>query len=74
MKLKFQTLIALILPLFSFAQGKGLDQKIDEAFKPIADAFFDAIFFSIYEGEKFTIPFVLLLLVGSALFFGAKGG
>ena len=69
MKLKFQTLIALILPLFSFAQGKGLDQKIDEAFQPIADAFFDAIFFNIYEGEKFTVPFVLLLLVGSALFF-----
>ena len=68
MKLKFQILIALILPLFSFAQ-KGLDQKIDEAFKPISDAFFDAIFFSIYEGEKFTVPFVLLLLVGSALFF-----
>lgn len=69
MKLKIQTLIALISPLFSFAQGKGLDQKIDEAFQPIADAFFDAIFFSIYEGEKFTVPFVLLLLVGSALFF-----
>ena len=69
MKLKFYTLIALILPLFSFAQDKGLDQKIDEAFQPIADAFFDAIFFTLYEGEKFTIPFVLLLLVASALFF-----
>ena len=69
MKTYVQTLIALILPFVSFAQEKGLDQKIDEAFQPVADAFFDAIFFTVYEGETFTIPFVLVLLVGSALFF-----
>jgi AGCS family alanine or glycine:cation symporter len=40
MKFKKNTLLALILPLFSFAQNKGIDQKIDEAFQPIADAFF----------------------------------
>ena len=69
MKSFIQTSIALILPYISFAQEKGLDQKIDEAFQPIADAFFDAIFFTIYKGDTFTIPFVLVLLVGSALFF-----
>jgi AGCS family alanine or glycine:cation symporter len=69
MKLKTHTLLALILPLFSFAQNKGIDQKIDEAFQPVADAFFDAIFFPVYSGDTVTIPFVLVLLVGSALFF-----
>jgi AGCS family alanine or glycine:cation symporter len=69
MKSFFQTTIALIIPYISFAQEKGLDQKIDEAFQPVADAFFDAIFFTVYKGDTFTIPFVLVLLVGSALFF-----
>ena len=50
------------LPLFS--QEKGLDQKIDEAFQPISDFFNDVIFFSIGEN-----PFVIYLLVGSAIFF-----
>ena len=57
MKTYIQTVIALILPFISFAQDKGLDQKIDEAFQPVADAFFDAIFFPIYEGDTITIPF-----------------
>ena len=69
MKSFIQTTIALLLPYISFAQEKGLDQKIDEAFQPVADAFFDAIFFTVYKGDTFSIPFVLVLLVGSALFF-----
>ena len=46
------------------AQEKGLDQRIDEAFKPISDTITNAVFF-----EVFDTPFVLILLVGSALFF-----
>lgn len=46
------------------AQDKGLDQRIDEAFKPFSDAVTNAVFF-----EVFGTPFVLILLVGSALFF-----
>jgi len=42
----------------------GLDQKIDQAFAPISDFFFDMIFFQIGG-----IPFVLILLVCSAAFF-----
>lgn len=44
---------------------KGIDQQIDEAFQPIAKFFGDLVFFEIYDG----IPFVLVLLVFSALFF-----
>ena len=50
------------LPVFS--QEKGLDQKIDEAFQPISDFFNELVFFSIGDN-----PFVIYLLVGSALFF-----
>ena len=50
------------LPLSS--QEKGLDQKIDEAFQPISDFFNEVIFFTVGEN-----PFVIYLLVGSAIFF-----
>ncbi|WP_299112943.1 sodium:alanine symporter family protein [uncultured Winogradskyella sp.] len=71
MKKSLLSILALLLPLLNFAQEteKGLDQKIDEAFQPVADAFFDAIFFPVYKSETMEIPFVLVLLVGSALFF-----
>ena len=50
------------LPVFS--QEKGLDQRIDEAFQPVSDFFSQVVFFSIGEN-----PFVIYLLVGSAIFF-----
>ena len=53
-----------IVPILSFAQEKGLDQRIDEAFKPISDFFSDIVFFQVGG-----YPFVIFLLVGSALFF-----
>jgi len=61
--------ITLLATLFLFinqlsAQEKGLDQRIEEAFKPISDAAVNVVFF-----EVFGTPFVLILLVGSALFF-----
>jgi len=51
----------MILPFFSYAEG--IDKKIDKAFAPISDFFSNVIFFTIYD-----IPFVLMLLVFSALF------
>jgi AGCS family alanine or glycine:cation symporter len=69
MKKKLLSLLLLAVSMASFAQEKGLDQRIDEAFQPIADAFFDFIFFPIYKSETLEIPFVLVLLVGSAAFF-----
>ena len=69
MKKKLLSLLLLIAPILTFAQEKGLDQKIDEAFQPISDFFSNVIFFPIYKSEAVTIPFVLLLLVFSAAFF-----
>ena len=64
MKKKFLSVLLLIAPIVTFAQEKGLDQKIDEAFQPVSDFFNDVIFFEVLE-----TPFVLVLLVLSAAFF-----
>ena len=44
--------------------ANGIDTKIDQSFKPISDFFSELVFFKILD-----IPFVLILLVFSALFF-----
>lgn len=67
MQLTSKRLMSLLFVLFSaplFAQDKGIDQQIDEAFKPFSDIVSGLVFF-----EIFGTPFVLILLVGSALFF-----
>ena len=65
MKQAFTLLATLFLFINQLsAQEKGLDQRIEEAFKPISDAAVNVVFF-----EVFGTPFVLILLVGSALFF-----
>ncbi len=56
--------LTFLIPFLSFSQEKGLDQRIDEAFKPISDFFSDVVFFEIGG-----YPFVIFLLVGSAAFF-----
>jgi len=55
-------LFLLFLPILSFADG--IDEKIDMAFAPISSFFSSVVFFTFYG-----IPFVLILLVFSALFF-----
>jgi alanine or glycine:cation symporter, AGCS family len=55
-------LFLLFLPILSLAEG--IDEKIDMAFAPISSFFSSVVFFTVYG-----IPFVLILLVFSALFF-----
>ena len=64
MKKIFLSLILVFSSFISFSQEKGIDQKIDEAFAPISDFFSSVVFFQVMG-----YPFVILLLVGSALFF-----
>ncbi len=54
---------SFLLPILAFSQG--IDQQIDEAFRPISDFFSSVIFFEVFEGA----PFVIILLVFSAFFF-----
>lgn len=72
MKKLLLSLLTVLTPILTFAQDSeevGLDQKIDQAFAPISAFFNDIVFFPIYRSDAITIPFVLVLLVGSALFF-----
>ena len=60
----------MILPNFVLAQTQqanemGLDQKIDKAFKPFSDFVSNVVFFEVFNGA----PFVIVLLVFSAIFF-----
>lgn len=70
MKKYLLSLLAVLTPLLTFAQENqevGIDQKIDQAFKPVSDFFSETIFFLVWKDPD--IPFVLVLLVVSALFF-----
>ncbi len=70
MKKYLLTFFTLLTPLLTFAQDAqevGLDQRIDQAFQPVSDFFSNVIFFLIWEDPD--IPFVLVLLVASAVFF-----
>ena len=67
------SLVTFLIPILNFAQEtseKGLDQQIDEAFKPFSDLISSIVYFEIFEGA----PFVIILLVGSALFFSLYFG
>lgn len=67
MKKYLLSLFTFLTPLFLFAQDSeeiGIDERIDQWFTPISDSVSAVIFFEIGG-----IPFVLILLVFSALFF-----
>ncbi|MDG1842650.1 MAG: alanine/glycine:cation symporter family protein [Crocinitomicaceae bacterium] len=55
--------LLFFIPFSSFANG--IDKQIDEAFQPVSDFFSSIIFFEVFNGA----PFVIILLVFSALFF-----
>jgi alanine or glycine:cation symporter, AGCS family len=71
---KFLSTIACVFtgmffPAFLQAQEtKGLDQRIDEWFAPIAGAFESVVFYPLSIGG-YSIPIVLIVLVGGATFF-----
>ncbi|MEO5909759.1 MAG: amino acid carrier protein, partial [Pelobium sp.] len=49
--------------------AEGIDEKINNWFAPIADAWEALVFTSIPLTDKLSIPIVLILLIGGALFF-----
>jgi AGCS family alanine or glycine:cation symporter len=70
MKKYLLSILTLILPLATFAQEaeKGLDEKINDAFMPVASAWEGLVLFTVPIGG-YDIPFVLILLVAGATFF-----
>lgn len=64
-------LLALLTPILAFCQEpapKGIDQKIDEAFKPVSDFIVQTVFYGIPIGGV-ELPVVLIVLILGALFF-----
>lgn len=69
----FVLLLTFITPLIAFCQDtttveKGIDQQIDEAFKPVSDAIAKTVFYAIPIGDV-GLPIVLIVLILGALFF-----
>ena len=71
LKLFFVVLFSIVLPGLAVAQSESeltIDQKIDAAFKPVADAVSSVIFYSLHFGN-YSVPLVLIILIGGAIFF-----
>ena len=62
-------LLATISPLLISAQEVSAASKIDTIFKDYTGWFVELIFYEIPFSESFRIPWVLIVLVGGALYF-----
>ena len=67
MNKKLLSLLFLAVPIVTFAQSTS--DKIDVVFKDYTGWFVEAIFYEIPFSETFQIPWVLIVLVGGALYF-----
>jgi len=68
MNKKLLSLLFLAVPFLTFAQEKGLDEKINDAFMPVAEWWEGFVLTSVPLGG-YDIPFVVILLVLGATFF-----
>ncbi len=66
---KILTLLLTVMPFLTFAQEKGLDQKIDEIFGNATGWFVDIIFYQIPFTENIKIFWVLFPLILGATYF-----
>lgn len=73
-RLLLPLLLSICLPTLALAQSGGLDDKINELFTPIANWWVSFVLTSIPIGGGLSVPIVLLLLVGGALFFTLRFG
>ncbi len=67
-------LIAVLSPLLTWAQEaqtaeRGLDERVNEWFAPVAEAWGRVVFYPIEFTPTISVPFVVILLVGGAFFF-----
>ena len=68
MKKILLSIFALISPFLIFSQ-ESTSQKIDTIFKDYTGWFVEAIFYEIPFSDDFRIPWVLIVLIGGALYF-----
>ena len=62
------TIFTFILPLITFAQ-ESASEKFDRIFKEYTGWFVEGIFYEIPFSENYRIPWVLIVLIGGAIFF-----
>jgi len=66
---KLFSLFALLLPILTFSQEKGLDEKINDVIKPAVDAMASVFFYKPFASFGFDMPLVVMWLVVGATFF-----
>ena len=72
MKKFLLSLSTILAPVFLFAQEaqqKGIAEKINEGFKPIADAWGSFVFYPVSLGDGVEIPIVIIMLLLAGLLF-----
>lgn len=72
MKKYLLSILTLILPLATFAQEateKGLDEKVNEWFTPISQAWSSIIFFAVNLSDGVSMPLVIIWLLVAGLVF-----
>ena len=62
-------LITFLIPFLTIAQELTTSERIDLGFKKYTGWFVDGIFYEIPFSESFQIPWVLIVLIGGALYF-----
>ena len=66
---KILSLLFIVVPFLTFAQEKGLDQRIDEVFGNATGWFVDLIFYQIPFTQNIKIFWVLFPLIIGATYF-----
>lgn len=69
MKKFLLSLIALMTPFLVFSQEAELMDKVDLIFKKYTQWFVDFMFYEIPFTENFQVPWVVLILIGGAVYF-----
>ncbi len=69
MKKYLLIVFVFLIPIFAFAQTPSVSEQIDSIFKNYTTWFVEAIFYEIPFSETFKIPWVLIVLIGGAVYF-----
>ena len=66
---KLLLLFFAFVPFLNYAAEQGVDEKIDKVFGDATGWFVQGIFYAIPFTDKIAVPWVLIVLIGGALFF-----
>ena len=69
MKKKLLSILFLLTPMLISAQEKGIAEKINEGFKPVADVWGSIVFYPINLGAGVEMPLVIIMLLSAGLIF-----